>query len=40
MFKIKNGAITGVEAVFIAAPYNMQSPWFTEPVWTKNSVLV
>jgi hypothetical protein len=27
MFKIKGGEITGVEAVFVQAPYYMRSPW-------------
>ena len=27
MFKIKRGEITGVEAVFVQAPYYMRSPW-------------
>jgi len=27
MFKIKNGMITGVEAVFTGAPYYIRSPW-------------
>jgi hypothetical protein len=27
MFKIRAGAITGVEATFISAPYNAPSPW-------------
>jgi hypothetical protein len=30
LFKIKNGKITSVEAVFIQVPYYMRSPW-TEP---------
>jgi hypothetical protein len=27
MFKMKNGEIAGIEAVFIAVPYYMRSPW-------------
>jgi hypothetical protein len=30
MFKIRNEAIDSVEATFIAAPYNMHSPWSEE----------
>jgi hypothetical protein len=30
MFKIRNEAIASVEATFIAAPYNMHSPWSEE----------
>ena len=31
MFKIRNDMITGVEAVFIGAPYYMRSPWTEHP---------
>jgi hypothetical protein len=31
MFKIRNDMITGVEAVFIGAPYYMRSPWTAKP---------
>jgi hypothetical protein len=31
MFKIKRGEITGVEAVFVQAPYYMRSPWTKVP---------
>ena len=31
MFKIVDGRIAGVEAVFITVPYNMPSPWETDP---------
>ena len=31
MFKIKGGEITGVEAVFVQAPYYMRSPWTKTP---------
>jgi hypothetical protein len=31
MFKIKNGMITAVEAIFIAAPYYIRSPWTLHP---------
>ena len=31
MFKIKGGEITGVEAVFVQAPYYMRSPWTAVP---------
>ena len=31
MFKIKRGEITGVEAVFVQAPYYMRSPWTKAP---------
>ena len=31
MFKIKGGQITGVEAVFVQAPYYMRSPWTAVP---------
>jgi hypothetical protein len=30
-FKVKNDMITGVEAVFIAAPYFIRSPWTKKP---------
>jgi hypothetical protein len=31
MFKLEDGMITGVEAVFIGAPYNMRSPYTQNP---------
>jgi hypothetical protein len=31
MFKIRQGEITGVEAVFIQTPYYMRSPWTRDP---------
>ncbi len=31
MFKVKQGRITGVEAVFIQTPYYMRSPWTRDP---------
>ena len=31
MFKIKHGAITGIEATFIQTPYYMRSPWTKTP---------
>jgi len=31
MFKLEDGTITGVEAVFIGAPYNMRSPYTLNP---------
>jgi hypothetical protein len=31
MFKLEDGMITGVEAVFIGAPYNMRSPYTLNP---------
>lgn len=31
MFKLEDGMITGVEAIFIGAPYNMRSPYTLNP---------
>ena len=31
MFKLEDGMITGVEAVFVGAPYNMRSPYTLNP---------
>jgi len=27
LFKVKQGVITSIEAIFIAVPYNLRSPW-------------
>lgn len=35
-FKLEDGMITGVEAVFIAAPYNMRSPYTINPDVIRN----
>lgn len=31
LFKLKSGMITSIEAVFVAVPYNMRSPWTGHP---------
>jgi hypothetical protein len=31
LFKIRGGKITSIEATFIAVPYNLRSPWTTNP---------
>jgi hypothetical protein len=31
LFKIRGGAITSIEATFIAVPYNLRSPWTAKP---------
>lgn len=31
LFKLKSGMITSIEAVFVAVPYNMRSPWTRRP---------
>ena len=36
LFKVKNGKLTRIEAVFISTPYRMASPWVLDGAATKN----
>ena len=37
LFKVKQGVITSIEAIFIAVPYNLRSPWTGLP-WRRGGL--